>query len=191
MQKSPNFENQLKEAGHFASPASDASQPCVSAAEDQPYRRLIAASIQEEKNMIISGRIRQHVLRVDRPEASGGDDTAPTTPETFLFALGSCVVATGRFIASQRQIAIKRIAVQVRGELDLRRAFGLSLEGRAGFKWIRIRLDIDANLPEAKRRAFLDEIASRCPVCDSVANATSIEYDLQPGEGNSGGIIPN
>jgi uncharacterized OsmC-like protein len=191
MQNCSNFKSQLPEAQIKDSPASDSDPARVLAAEDPLYCRLLTARIQEEKNLVISGQIRQHVLRVDRPEASGGDDTAPTTPETFLFALGSCVVATGRFIASQQKIAVKAIGVEIKGELDLRRAFGLCTDGRAGFQRIKIRLNIDADLPEAKRRSLLEEIASRCPVCDSVANATSIEYDLQPEDGNSGDIIPN
>jgi uncharacterized OsmC-like protein len=173
-----NIESQPTPAETDAPAAGDAAQARVSSAEDQQYRRCITARIQEEKNQIISGKIRQHVLRVDRPEASGGDDSAPTTPETFLFALGSCVVATGRFIASQQKIAVRTMAVEIQGDLDLRRAFGLTADGRAGFKQIRIRLRLDADLPPARLRALADEIASRCPVCDSVANATAITYEL-------------
>jgi len=123
----------------------------------------------------VEGKVRNHTLRIDQPTAFGGDNTAATPPETLAFAIGSCIVSTGRLIAIQRKLDIQAIEAMVEGELDFANALGISREKRAGYSGFKITMNIDADISKKK---LIDEISSRCPLCDNIQHATPISYGL-------------
>lgn len=45
-----------------------------------------------------------------------------------------------------------------------------------GFKHIDIRADIDADLDEAGKQAFIDLVCARCPVHDNLLRATPVSH---------------
>jgi len=123
--------------------------------------------------------VRDHRLYVDQPKAFGADDTAPTPPETLAFALGSCFVSTGRLLALQKKMNLKSIEAVVEGELDFARALGASQEKRAGYSGLKVAVKLDADLSTAEKKAFLEEIRARCPMCDNLTVPTPIRYELK------------
>lgn len=143
---------------------------------DTTYRVRVA--VRERENRIVEGIVRNHTLRVDQPKAFGADDTAPTPPETLAFALGSCLVSTGRLIAMQKKLNLRSLRAVVEGELDFARALGLSARERAGFIGFRITVTMDAEMSSEEKRRFLDEIYARCPMCDNLAHSTPVSYEL-------------
>jgi len=140
----------------------------------------VRVEIGEVENRIVEGKVRGHTLRADQPKAFGADDTAPTPPETLAFALGSCVVSTGRLIALQRKLPIRKISAVVEGELDFAKAMGANAEQRAGFFGLKIAVDIDGDLEPQSERELLREIGARCPMCDNLANETPLSLELAP-----------
>ncbi len=139
----------------------------------------IKVEVRGLKNWVVEGKVRNHTIYVDQPKAFGADDSAPTPPETLAFALGSCFVSTGRLIALQKKLSLKSIEAVVEGELDFARALGASKEKRAGYSGLKVLVKMDANLSPSEKQSFLEEIRSRCPICDNLTTPTPIRYELK------------
>ena len=144
---------------------------------DTTYK--VSVEVKEVKNRIVEGKVRNHTIRIDQPKEFGADDTAPTPPETLAFALGSCFVSAGRLIAIQKKMNIRAIGVVVESELDFAKALGMSQEKRAGFTGFKITVEIDADMSQEDKKKFIEEISSRCPMCDNLQNPTPISYELK------------
>ncbi|MBN2526108.1 MAG: OsmC family protein [Deltaproteobacteria bacterium] len=138
----------------------------------------VKVSVREIKNRIVEGQVRQHTIRVDQPKAFGADDTAPTPPEMLAFALGSCVVSTGRLLAMQKQLSIRHITATVEGRLDFAKALGLPTSKRAGYKGLTIRVHLDSDMSGKEKEAFIEEIQSKCPMCDNLEHPTGLKIEL-------------
>jgi len=123
-------------------------------------------------------RAGKHNLIIDQPTASGGTDAGPTPLDYQLIALGGCIAAVGRIVASQRGITIRGIKVSLEGDLDTDRLLGKMVQSRAGFSAIKATVDIDADLSLEEKERILQDIEERCPVSDNLKNATAIELVL-------------
>jgi uncharacterized OsmC-like protein len=144
--------------------------------DDTTYK--VRVEVREVKNRIVEGKVRNHTIYIDQPKEFGADNTAPTPPETLAFALGSCIVSTGRLIASQRNMSLRTIEAIVESELDFATALGTGQEKRAGFTGFKIVAKIDADMSATDKKNFIEEIASRCPMCDNILNPTPVSYEI-------------
>ena len=127
----------------------------------------------------IKSNIRNHVVYIDQPKESGGEDTGPTPLEYLLFSLAGCIASIGRIMANQKKIDLKSMEVKVEGQLDVETFLGKSQENRAGFKDIKVMVKIDAPLSLEEKRQFLHEIDIRCPVSDNIENQTPIAMRVE------------
>ncbi len=80
-------------------------QPSPNSPELVQSRRI---EIHEKEKHQIEGTVRGHTLHTDVAKERGGDDAAANPAETFAFALGACVINTGRLIAP-RSILISSV----------------------------------------------------------------------------------
>ncbi len=119
-----------------------------------------------------------HTLVVDQPGPMGGDDGGPNPLEYELVSLAGCIGAIGRIIANQRKMDVRGFAVEIQGDMDTDALLGMKTDQRAGFRSIRVTVDIDADMTEEEKRAFLMEIDSRCPVSDNLARGTELSFRL-------------
>jgi uncharacterized OsmC-like protein len=156
---------------------SETGKPAGGKKADTAYK--VRVEVKEVKNRIVAGKVRNHTIYIDQPKEFGADDTAPTPPETLAFALGSCFVSTGRLIAMQRNMTVRGISAVVESELDFAKALGTGQEKRAGFSGFKIITKIDADMSAKDKRKFIEEIASRCPMCDNMENPTPVSYELK------------
>jgi putative redox protein len=116
------------------------------------------------QNLVVAGR---HRLIADEPAAAGGLDTGPNPYDYLSIALGACTAMTLRVYAEHKNLALGRVAVEVRhGKVaaDHCADCGDVAEGRNGKidrfeRIIRIEGQIDAGLA-----AKVAEIADKCPV---------------------------
>lgn len=146
-------------------------------APDTSYR--VKVEVREVKNRRVEGTVRNHKLYVDQPKEFGADDSAPTPPETLAFALGACLVSTGRLVAMQKNLPVRSIQAQVEGELDFARALGMKSKKRVGFSGLKLQMTIEGALSVEDKKKLVDEIAARCPMCDNLATATPVAYELK------------
>ncbi len=77
----------------------------------------------------------------------GGAGTAACSGDLLLGALASCAQLTAQMVAAAMNVPVRRIEVEVEGDLDLRGTLGIARDVAVGFGDIRVRYDIDA--PEA------------------------------------------
>jgi uncharacterized OsmC-like protein len=124
----------------------------------------------------IETKSRQHIAMVDQPPAGGGTDSGPTPLEYMFISLAGCIVTIGQIIAKQRQLPVRKIEVNVEGEVDTDVFMGKGNGNRPGFPNIRIHTTIDADMSQAEKEAFVREIDARCPISDNIQNLSSLEF---------------
>ena len=120
----------------------------------------------------------KHTLIIDQPVEAGGTGAGPTPLDYQLIALGGCIAAIGRIIASQRRLVIRSIEVALEGELDTSRLLGKASPNRVGFAGITARVKIDTDLTPSEKEKLVKEIEERCPVSDNLKNITPINVML-------------
>jgi len=116
----------------------------------------------------------RHTVVVDQPVVAGGSDAGPTPLDYQLVALGGCIAAIGRIVASQRRLPVRGFRVAVTGELDTDRLLGKATANRCGFSAITAQVTIDADLTPAEKAALVHEIDERCPISDNLQATTPV-----------------
>lgn len=119
-----------------------------------------------------------HAIIVDQPEAGGGKNEGPNPLEIFLTALASCLGTIAAIIARQERIELRAFEVTVEGDLDKAYLLGKTQEGRAGFTEIRASVNIDADMTDEEKKAFLKRVDNRCPISDNMIKNTKIVFDV-------------
>lgn len=127
---------------------------------------------------VIESDIRGHRVVLDQPVNVAGTDTGPTSLELMLAALAGCIGTMGRVIAMQRKINLRGMHIKVEGELELDGLLGKSAEKRTGFDGLTITVDVDADMTDEEKEAFLHEVDLRCPVSENLLNNTPINVKL-------------
>ena len=107
-----------------------------------------------------------HVIGADEPEALGGMNTGPDPFELVLAGLGACTAMTIRMYANRRKISVDRITVRLR---HLQRA---TADKDVNDRFERV-IELEGNLTAQERRRLL-EIASRCPVSQTLTRGSEI-----------------
>jgi uncharacterized OsmC-like protein len=127
----------------------------------------------------VESQIGDHTLYIDQPKELGGEGTGPNPLQYFLLSLGGCICAISRIAANQKKIELRSIKLAVQGELDPDVFMGKNKENRAGFESISIEAEIDADLSAEEKKAFMEEVESRCPVADNLLKVTPVTLSLK------------
>ncbi len=121
---------------------------------------------------VIESDIRGHKAVIDQPANAGGTDTGPTPLELLLASLAGCIGTIGRIVAMQQRIELRGMDIKVEGSLDTDGLLGKSIDGRVGFEGFTITVDIDADMTDEEKEAFIHEVDARCPVSENLLHAT-------------------
>ena len=114
----------------------------------------------------------------------GGPGTAACSGDLLLGALAACAQITCQMVAEASGIPLRRVAVAIEGDLDLRGTLGMSRDAPAGFAAIRTRFDIEA--PEATERQLRSlerTTEAYCVVLQTLMHPPRIEseWTVSPG----------
>lgn len=120
----------------------------------------------------------KHESIIDQPEAMGGTDAGPSPLAYAFVALGGCLVTIAKIVAGQKKINLRKVEVEVSGDINLEVLRGQNTEERAGFQSITAKVDIDADLTEEEKKEFLKEVDRRCPISDNLLKATPVKVEL-------------
>lgn len=120
-----------------------------------------------------------HNMIIDQPKAMGGNDEGCNPMELFLASLPACICAIGRIIANQKRLTLRGISVVVEGDIDKDFLLGKTTEGRAGFTEIRAHVNVDADMSQEEKEAFVHEIESRCPIADNISEKSTITTSVK------------
>jgi uncharacterized OsmC-like protein len=137
-------------------------------------KKTVAVESRLGEKFIIETDLRGHKVVIDQPANAAGTDTGPTPLELVLVSLAGCIGTLGRIIAMQQRIALRGMTIRVEGDIDTDGLLGKPIAGRIGFEGITITVDVDADMTDEEKEAFIHEVDRRCPVSENLLNATPI-----------------
>lgn len=130
------------------------------------------------EGFVIESDVRGHRVTIDQPAVAGGSDTGPTPLELLFVSLAGCIGSIGRIVAMQKRIALRGMKIQVSGELDTDGLLGKPVDGRIGFEGITVAVEVDADMTDEEKAAFIHEVDRRCPVSENLLSATPVTVVL-------------
>lgn len=138
--------------------------------------RVKATSASPAKTVV---KARNFEIIVDEPEDLGGSNEAANPVEYVLAAFAGCLNVMAHVIAGEMNIELRGLEIDLAGDLNPARLFGLSYEDRAGYKQIEVILKPDTDADEETLKKWVDVIMDRCPVSDNIQNTTPVKIDFQ------------
>jgi uncharacterized OsmC-like protein len=112
----------------------------------------------------------------------GGAGTAACSGDLLLGALAACAQITCQMVAASMELPVKRIEVEVQGDLDLRGTLGVDREADVGFEEIRARFEIDApDASEEDLEALMRKTERYCVVLQTLEGKPRLETELVRG----------
>ncbi len=141
-------------------------------------KKTVTVESRLNDKFVIENDIRGHKVVIDQPINDGGSDGGATPLELLFAALAGCIGTLGRLIAMQKRIELRSMEIKVEGGIDTDGLLGKPIEGRMGFEGITISVNIDADMTDEEKEAFIHEVDSRCPVSENLLNATPVQIGL-------------
>jgi uncharacterized OsmC-like protein len=116
------------------------------------------------------------IYQAEAHKGVGGTGTAACSGDLLLGALAACAQLTCQMVATAMGIPVRRVEVNVSGDLDLRGTLGVSKEAKVGFEAIRVRFNIEASeaTPE-QLRALQEKTEQYCVVMQTLLDPPKIE----------------
>ncbi len=115
---------------------------------------------------------------VDEPAGLGGTDHGPNPVEYLLAGYAGCLNVVAHIVAKEHGIDIRKLAIEVDGDINPARLFGTSNEERAGFQKINVNINLDADAAQPAIDKWLTEVENRCPINDNLRNVTPVQVNV-------------
>jgi len=114
--------------------------------------------------------IRRFRLTADEPPSSGGGDQGPMPTELLLASLATCFAMAVAHVARREGVTLPDLAVRVRGEYR-------------GMRFARLRVEVDAGLPDRERlRRLVERAAEYCYVSNTLRGQPELSFGLGDAE---------
>lgn len=144
------------------------------------YDYPVKVSVYELQNRTVAAEVRGHKIISDQPKEFGADDMGPTPPELLAASFGTCIVATIQLLASQKNIQISDIKVDVDGVIDFSKAMGQPGNNRTGFQGLTANIRFTSTMSDVEKQAFISEVSKIGAALDTIENQTPIRYIVLP-----------
>lgn len=128
-----------------------------------------------KQDLQVEAKAGKHTLIVDQPPT----DEGPSPMHYSLIALGGCMGTVASIISRQERLNLRGFSVEFEAEFDPDYLFGRTTEGRAGFTEIHAIIDIDADMTDEEKLAYIEKIDNRCPISDNLLHNTPIKISLK------------
>lgn len=106
-----------------------------------------------------------------------GDNEGANPVEFLLHALAGCVTTTTVLHATARGIRIKSLSTELEGDIDLQGLLALNPDVPAGYREIRIRMDIEADCSDEELDELLAFAREHSPVCNTVCHPVPVALE--------------
>jgi uncharacterized OsmC-like protein len=123
-------------------------------------------------------RARNFKVIVDEPAELGGTDHGANPVEYLLAGYAGCLNVVAHIVAKERELDIKKLSIEVDGDINPGRLMGFSKEERAGFQNIRVNIHLDTDADTKAIENWLQEVESRCPINDNLRNQTPVQVNV-------------
>ena len=110
--------------------------------------------------------------------ATGGSGLELCSGDMLLEALVACAGVTLKAVATALDIPLKSATVAAEGDLDFRGTLGVAKDAPVGFAQIRLRFDVDTDVPQNKLDSLLKLTERYCVVYQTIKNGPPIEVKL-------------
>ena len=115
------------------------------------------------------GLSRTHRIRMDRPEAKGGENRGPMGGEVLLMGLGGCFMSNLLAAVASREAAVSNVQLGISGQLE-----------SAPPHYSAIDVIISADYTDRKEMEKLITIAERgCIVANTLKTAVKLKISLK------------
>lgn len=106
-----------------------------------------------------------------------GHNEGANPVEFLLHALAGCVTTTTVLHAAARGIRIESIATELEGDIDLQGLLALDDAVPAGYRAIRMKMDIRADCSDAELDDLLAFAQQHSPVCNTVCRPVPVTVE--------------
>jgi uncharacterized OsmC-like protein len=110
--------------------------------------------------------------------ATGGSGLELCSGDMLLEALVACAGVTLKAVATALDIALKSATISAEGDLDFRGTLGVAKDAPVGFAQIRLRFDVDTDVPQEKLDSLLKLTERYCVVYQTIRSGPPIEVKL-------------
>lgn len=114
-------------------------------------------------------------LVIDEPAELGGTNEGANPVEFELAAFSGCINVMGHLIAKEMKMDLKGMKIDIAGNLNPAKLFGTSMEERAGYKNIDVKIKAESSADSETLEIWKQQICERCPVSDNLKNTTPID----------------
>jgi uncharacterized OsmC-like protein len=113
--------------------------------------------------------------------ATGGSGMELCSGDMLLEALVACAGVTLKAVATALDIPLKSGRVSAEGDLDFRGTLGVDKTAPVGFAQIRLRFDVDTDVPQEKLDQLLKLTERYCVVYQTIKSGPPVEVSLNRG----------
>jgi uncharacterized OsmC-like protein len=106
-----------------------------------------------------------------------GHNEGANPVEFLLHALAGCVTTTTVLHATARGINIRSISTELEGAIDLQGLLALDPNVPAGYREIRVRMDIQADCSDAELDELLTFAQQHSPVCNTICRPVPVKVE--------------
>jgi len=110
---------------------------------------------------------------------TGGSGLELCSGDMLLEALVACAGVTLKSVATAIDVSLKTGNVYAEGDLDFRGTLGLDKEVPVGFAEIRLRFEVDADVPQDKLDLLLKLTERYCVVYQTIKNGPKVSVSMQ------------
>jgi uncharacterized OsmC-like protein len=114
------------------------------------------------------------VLDADEPPLLLGQDRGANPVEYLLHALAACVTSSLVYHAAAKGIRIEEVESSLEGNIDLRGFLGLDPNVRRGYRDIRMKFRVKADVPDDQLEELVRTGERFSPVFDSITNGVPV-----------------
>ncbi|HMF24619.1 MAG TPA: OsmC family protein [Pseudolabrys sp.] len=111
--------------------------------------------------------------------ATGGSGLELCSGDMLLEALVACAGVTVKAVATALDIPLKSGKVSAEGDLDFRGTLGVAKDAPVGFAKIRLRFDLDTDVPQDKLDQLLKLTERYCVVYQTVKSGPPIDVEMK------------
>lgn len=121
---------------------------------------------------------RNFKMIIDEPENLGGTNDGATPVEYLLAALSGCLNVVGHLVAKEMGFELKKMEINIDGDLNPAKFMGKPSKDRTGFVQINVSINAETDADEETLKQWLNKIEERCPVSDNLQNPTPIKFNI-------------
>ena len=111
--------------------------------------------------------------------ATGGSGLELCSGDMLLEALVACAGVTLKAVSTALAIPLKSGTVLAEGDLDFRGTLGVDKEAPVGFRQIRLRFDVDTDVPQDKLDQLLKLTERYCVVYQTIKNGPKVSVSMK------------